>query len=601
MLIVVRGAKRTSDPTYRCVAHEDTPGRYCLIHVDETGRVEKRTSMPYAARRQVEKMCSSSSVPVFLDKRVDNTLVPALDASVDAACEDAAHVLHSIRNNKSESEKNTLTELYEATKNMMASDETTFRGQAAQAGYPSYAKSTRYRGFTQKRFGMKKEGLVSDVCAIEPHDAEWKNIAQYAARCLDRMQEDLAVGSSIDNAETTFGQNMTAASLNIVGKPVVRIGYETNEPVYAGERVEEHDVLSLSADFEYKGERATLRRLFVPAQTTFREACHESKDASRVIYGSALGNVSASIIMYADSMPITLANVLGRQDVDLNILAARMTDIMFAVDPPTLKTVLDETSVVPKTLPMEPTKYATHAVIDGSKFSEGKQASMSANRLVGLSLDNENPITDNIKLFLALEKLRPLYDVNHGKPAPVMGKQALMNDTEKSELMLNVARYINYSIPLVDDKLEPLTNWDGTPKLGWNWDKKDEDKKSTDKWRASGQPTAIPDLVPTDDDPTLYQFKTMWSVTPGSTEINSLRGPKNLTPEQLANLGTVGTLSDGSASYPKPGVWRGVLNWPHKQHSSQNKPGDYDKNSQQSMNHLKEMADFVFNPVSNTA
>lgn len=292
MLVAIRGARKGVDPTYRCAAMEDAAGRYCILDVDGSGRVQRRLTLPMTAKRQVEKMCNQSTVPVYVDRRATPGLVPALELERGDVV-DANDVLLSIRANKSEEEKRTLRTLYTRTTARMNESAPTFRGAATAMGNPSFAQRTENAGFVQKHYGLKENGLHSDVCDIDPKTPEWRMHRQHANHCLDRLGARLTAHADIDSAEKAFVADMAEGGLEVVEKPVRRIGYEPSEPLFRGEFVQPHDTFSLNADFRSKttGERAVLRRfaevsreqtLSRHADLTFRGTDADSTATSRL-------------------------------------------------------------------------------------------------------------------------------------------------------------------------------------------------------------------------------------------------------------------------------------------------------------------------------
>jgi len=302
MLVAIRGGRKNTDPTYRCAAMEDTPGRYCVLDVDSSGRVQRRLTLPMTAKRQVEKMCNQSSVPVYVDFRKTTGLVPALELQRTDVI-DANDVMLSIRANKSEEEKRTLRSLYARTTARLHESAPVFRGAAASLGNPSFATSTDSESFVQKHYGLKESGLHSDVCDVIAKTPEWKMHRQHAHDCLDRLSTRLTAHADIDRAEHAFVRDMAEGGLEVLEKPVRRIGYEASEPIFRGELVQPHDTFSLNADFRPKGsqERAVVRRfaevyqdrsLSSHAERTYRNA--EAPPAPEPRAGAILAGIKVT-------------------------------------------------------------------------------------------------------------------------------------------------------------------------------------------------------------------------------------------------------------------------------------------------------------------
>jgi hypothetical protein len=290
MLLVVRGDKRAVSPMYQSASHDDAPNRYCLLDISSDGRVVSRETFPASSSRKLTKRCQAEALrgkEIALDQRDDANLVAGLKLR---GARDASEMMLAMRLRKAEWEKSRLMAMDALTRERIKSEEPAFRSSMASEGYMSRTRVARKDGFTQRSYGLKHHsGLVSDVCDIQPHSEEWRSAKILALGSLDQLKSSLRVGSRIATAESAFVEDMARHGMTVKQKPVSRIGYEPLEHVGADDTVDPHDVLSISADFTFRGARAVIRHAYLPGTTAARSASFDRQ------YRSSISNEDGGI------------------------------------------------------------------------------------------------------------------------------------------------------------------------------------------------------------------------------------------------------------------------------------------------------------------
>lgn len=258
VLVVVRGARHSVDPTYACMAHDTYRGRYLMLEI-ENGRVSKRTTAD--DRRVVEeRMRSGEYRGVYTDRRADSHLMPLTHPEQSLEAD-----LASFRRAKSDEELEALASLSTATmRNLRADDNTTsksFRGAAQTEGFKSAFQVTRAKGFVQYRGGLQDTlGRCSDLTRVDARTPEWEARLARAYRGLDAVRERLQVGTSVKELNDVFLSHMDAEKDYVYGDVVHHTGFESHETSVPLDRLEPYDFVTVGAAVGDGAETAVLYR-----------------------------------------------------------------------------------------------------------------------------------------------------------------------------------------------------------------------------------------------------------------------------------------------------------------------------------------------------
>ena len=253
-LVVVRGAARSTDPTFACMAHDTKPGQYLLLEMDPEGSVVDRQILPASARADVERrMADSAYRGVHVDMRSDRSLLK-LTPPPHAVEAD----LHKYRRAKSDEEMDALVALSDRTRDLLEKDGN-FRGAASKAGELSAFRVTHAKGFTQYRGGLQDSlGRCSDVTRVVPKNAEWEARLERAYRGLDAIEPHLNAGVKVKTLNQLFMAHMKPEDV-VYGDVVWHIGFESHEPLPC-ETLQEFDVVNTGVAVGNGVETAVLYR-----------------------------------------------------------------------------------------------------------------------------------------------------------------------------------------------------------------------------------------------------------------------------------------------------------------------------------------------------
>lgn len=243
MLVVIRGFANKIDPTYRCVSDNDNVGNYSIIEMSESGKVEKKLSLPLKERKNVENLMSSYR-SVFVDKR-ENTI----PLTVPAHAKDASEIMHIIRRQKSEEEKRELAELSLLTQEGLQGGEQKFRGTANKNKSKCFYQQEDRGNFIQYRSGLQSsKGLCSDVamCVGKNDHAHLYLTGLY--RAIEKVQPHVTPGANFESLEKMLQDNVPAG-VKIIGSSFNHIGYERVDPIQVSGEIQPHDVLNMNVTF----------------------------------------------------------------------------------------------------------------------------------------------------------------------------------------------------------------------------------------------------------------------------------------------------------------------------------------------------------------
>jgi len=243
MLLVIRGFPDKVDPTYRCVSENENIGNYSIIEMSRSGKVEKKLSLPLRERHSVENLMSNYR-SVFVDRR-KNTI----PLTVPSHAKDANEIMHIIRRQKSEQEKEDLTRLSLLTQEELRGGEQKFRGSASRNSNKCFFQQEDRGNFIQYRSGLQSnKGLCSDVamCVGKNDHAHLYLTGLY--RAIEKVQPHVKVGASFENLNQML-QVGVPEGVKIVGPSFTHIGYERIDPIQVSGKIQSHDVLNMNVTF----------------------------------------------------------------------------------------------------------------------------------------------------------------------------------------------------------------------------------------------------------------------------------------------------------------------------------------------------------------
>ena len=243
MLLVIRGSANKVDPTYRCVSNNDNVGNYSIIEMSESGKVEKKLSLPLKERKSVENLMSSYRA-VFVDKR-ENTI----PLTVPTHAKDASEILHIIRRQKSEEEKRELANLSLLTQEGLQGGEQKFRGSANKNKNKCFYQEEDRGNFIQYRSGLQSsKGLCSDVamCVGKNDHAHLYLTGLY--RAIEKVQPHVTPGANFESLEKMLQDNVPSG-VKIIGSSFNHIGYERVDPIQVSGEIQPHDVINMNVTF----------------------------------------------------------------------------------------------------------------------------------------------------------------------------------------------------------------------------------------------------------------------------------------------------------------------------------------------------------------
>lgn len=251
-LVVVRGARATTDPTFACMAHDTRPNHYLALTLDK-GSVVDRQIFRAAERKAVEQLMADKAHfrgGVYADTRTQSELLPL---RVPKHAQEAD--LATFRRAKSDEEMASVRRLNELVYGRlhMAESEAEFRGveggdddatdvskEDLQAAY----KRTETVGFVEYRGGFRdSKGIHVELTNVEPKTEEWKERLERVHRGLDAVEAELREGARVDDLTETFAKSLDLTKDRFYGKPVQHVGYEPLEQDIPLDTVQRYDCL----------------------------------------------------------------------------------------------------------------------------------------------------------------------------------------------------------------------------------------------------------------------------------------------------------------------------------------------------------------------
>jgi len=242
MLLVVRGHKNKIDTSYRCVSENDNVNSYGILEMTDDGNVKRKLSLPYSERKNVENLMNAYR-SVFVDMRSDQ-----IPLTVPKHCQDGSELLNLIRRQKSEIEKQELSNLALVTKNNIINGESNFRGTADSNNQKCFYQNVDKGSFVQYRSGLQsKSGLCSDVSVCVPKTEESSAYLEELYRSIESVKPLIKVGQNISFIEEILQKNIPS-NVQVVPPIFSHIGFERIDPIKSNS-IEQHDVLNMNVTF----------------------------------------------------------------------------------------------------------------------------------------------------------------------------------------------------------------------------------------------------------------------------------------------------------------------------------------------------------------
>mgnify|MGYP006085059003 CR=1 FL=1 len=242
MLLVVRGHKNKIDPSYRCVSENDNANSYGILEMTDGGNVKRKLSLPYSERKSVENLMNAYR-SVFVDMRSEQ-----IPLTIPEHCQDGSELLSLIRRQKSEIEKQELSNLALVTKNNIIHGESNFRGTADSNNQKCFYQNVDKGSFIQYRSGLQSpSGLCSDVSVCVPKTEESSIYLEELYRSIESVKPLIKVGQNISFIEEILQKNIPS-NVQVVSPIFSHIGFERIDPIKSN-TIEQHDVLNMNVTF----------------------------------------------------------------------------------------------------------------------------------------------------------------------------------------------------------------------------------------------------------------------------------------------------------------------------------------------------------------
>ena len=286
------------DPIYRRVARDDHAGRYAIALVDDENRVVSRSTC--RTPRQVANKLASLQGPVFVDGRVDPTL---LEPITYASARDGRQLMQALRDRKSPNELKVIEAMYGAIHRAQTHDDESFRNTAIQMGLApmSCTTTTHENKFVQCERDVSYRGLRASVFDAQPLSEEWEKHVAHARGCLAEARTLMKEHTPVRDIDAVFRWSMKDKGL-VVNAPVVAgIGFQSTEPLDASHAVTLDNAYTLTADFSPATDRDTCRiRELASVLPAFRGGDTLDDDDGRGFFGMGKEHDSAMVMLFFD-------------------------------------------------------------------------------------------------------------------------------------------------------------------------------------------------------------------------------------------------------------------------------------------------------------
>ena len=242
-LLIVRGGRNESDPTFSCIAHSTDTGGYVAIEL-ENGIVTNRTLYRGSERKTLETLAESPTyTSVYADKRTEKHLLPFRYPKHSLTAD-----LNVFRRAKSDEEISSIQRMagiLNASREH-ARDEQHFRGTVDSLDYRHAVQERTGREFTLKRYGLQDElGRGVELTSVEPHTLDWKaRMMRVDAGCraVGKQLREGVTGAELD---TTFRSHLNPNSDVVYGSVLHHTGYQPWEDDLKVDVLRKYDVLTV--------------------------------------------------------------------------------------------------------------------------------------------------------------------------------------------------------------------------------------------------------------------------------------------------------------------------------------------------------------------
>lgn len=220
--MIVRSRYRGSDPTTCCIAHRDAARSYTVLTF-RNGNVVDRDVVPLENKSTLEKSLENYRGTVFVDKRTDRNLIPALRTQQDTEQIDFSTMLRS----KSD-EEHLAIDLLELQAKRLAENafSPSYRGTLKDANVSVRTEKRETPGFVEYRAACRDErGRVGDMTHHVPKTKAWEARLYRAATGIKSAEALLSAGCSREEYDAALLEKMNPTEDIVYGNVANQTGF----------------------------------------------------------------------------------------------------------------------------------------------------------------------------------------------------------------------------------------------------------------------------------------------------------------------------------------------------------------------------------------